>query len=87
MRDILDLERFPLDKPGSPAWLALVAECQAAMATEGMCNLEGLMRPGAITKAMAEVAPMMRTLFMGSPRCSRWFGRWFAPSRGARSRS
>lgn len=62
MRDILDLGRFPLDKPGSPEWLALVATCQATMEAEGMCNLEGLMRPDAITKAMAEVAPVMERL-------------------------
>ncbi|MGV8985128.1 MAG: HalD/BesD family halogenase [Cypionkella sp.] len=62
MRDILDLERFPLDQPGSAAWLGLVASCRAAMAQDGMCNLEGLMRTQALAKAMAEVAPIMERL-------------------------
>ena len=62
MRDILDLDRFPLDKPGSREWLTMVATAKASMAAEGMCNLEGLMRPDAITKAMAEVAPIMERL-------------------------
>ncbi len=62
MRDILDLDRYPLDKPGSVAWLDMVAACKAEMARDGMCNLHGLMRPEAITKAMAEVAPIMERL-------------------------
>ena len=62
MRDILDLDRYPLDQPGSAAWAAMVATSQASMAAKGMCNLEGLMRPAAITKAMAEVGPVMERL-------------------------
>lgn len=62
MREILDLDRYPLDKPGSPAWLDLVARCQSDLAKEGMFNLEGMMCPDAITKAMAEVDPVMERL-------------------------
>lgn len=62
MRDILELDRYPLDKPGSPAWDALVARCKADLAREGMFNLKGLMRPDAITRAMAEVGPIMERL-------------------------
>jgi len=62
MRDILDLDRYPLDRPGSIGWLDLVARCKADLAAEGMFNLEGLMRPQAITKAMSEVYPIMERL-------------------------
>ena len=62
MHDILDLDRFPLDRPGSAAWLDLVARCKADLADDGMFNLEGLMRPEAIAKAMGEVAPIMERL-------------------------
>ena len=62
MRDILELDRYPLDKPGSPAWDALVTRCKADLAREGMFNLKGLMRPDAITRAMAEVGPIMERL-------------------------
>jgi hypothetical protein len=62
MHKILDLGRFPLDKPGSPAWMDLVAQCKADLAKEGMFNLKGLMRPEAISKAMDEVAPIMERL-------------------------
>ena len=62
MRDILSLERYPLDRPGSAVWHDLVARCKADLATDGMFNLEGLMRPQAIAKAMAEVSPIMERL-------------------------
>lgn len=55
MRDILDLDRFPLDRPDSPEWQALVAKCRADLAAGGMFNLEGFMRP---TVAALEVAAM-----------------------------
>jgi hypothetical protein len=62
MRDILDLERFPLDRPGTPAWQDLVARCRADLAAVGMFNLEGFVRPGALARAMGEIRPVMETL-------------------------
>jgi hypothetical protein len=41
MRHILDLERYPLDKPGTLEWTILVASCKADLAQDGMFNLEG----------------------------------------------
>lgn len=62
MHDILDLDRFPLDKPGTPTWQALVNKCRADLAAEGMFNLEGLVLPAALARAMAEIKPVMETL-------------------------
>lgn len=62
MRDILDLDRYPLDKVGSPQWRALVERCKADLAAEGMYNLEGLVRPEALAKCAAEILPVMNTL-------------------------
>lgn len=62
MRDILDLETYPLHQPGSPRWLALVESCKEDLAREGMFNLAGLVRPEALSKAVAEVKPIIDTL-------------------------
>lgn len=62
MRDILDLDRYPLDKPGSPEWTKLVDDCRAALARNGMFNLEGFVKPAALERAMAEITPVMDTL-------------------------
>jgi len=59
MQDILDLDRYPLDRLDSQQGQALVARCKADLAREGMFNLEGLLRPAAITRAVAEVKPQM----------------------------
>jgi hypothetical protein len=61
MHDILDLDRYPLDQPGSPKWLALVDRCKADLARDGMYNLEGLMRPDAVRHAVTEVTPVLDT--------------------------
>lgn len=62
MRDILDLDRYPLDKPGSPQWQALVDQCRADLRDHGMYNLEDLVKPAALERAMAEIQPVMDTL-------------------------
>ena len=59
MREILNLDAFPLDRPGSPGWQALVAQCQAALAADGMFNLDGFVRPEGLARAMADIRPLM----------------------------
>ncbi len=59
MHDILDLDRYPLDRPDSPEGQALVTRCQADLAANGMFNLDGLVKPGALTRAVAEVKPLL----------------------------
>ncbi|MCW1931328.1 2OG-Fe(II) oxygenase [Pararhodobacter zhoushanensis] len=63
MRDILDLDRYPLDRPGSPAWHALVGHCRAQLAADGMFSLPGLVTQAALTRAMAEITPLMPQAF------------------------
>ena len=62
MRDILNLDRYPLDQPGSAAWLALVAQCRSDMAKEGMFNLEGFVKSVALDRAVTELQPVIDTL-------------------------
>ncbi|MFN0194213.1 MAG: 2OG-Fe(II) oxygenase [Aestuariivirga sp.] len=59
MRNILDLDLYPLDSPGTPAWQALVARCRADLARDGMFNLEGLVRPEALDQAISELKPVI----------------------------
>ncbi len=59
MHDILDLDRYPLDRLDSPEARALVARCQADLAADGMFNLDGLLKPGALASAVAEVKPVL----------------------------
>jgi hypothetical protein len=62
MHDILDLEKYPLHMPGSPAWQSLVDRCKADLAANGMFNLDELVRPEALTRCLDEVKPIINTL-------------------------
>lgn len=62
MRQILDLDRYPLDRPGSTGWETLVQRCRADLLRDGMYNLEGLVRPEALSRAVDELRPVIDTL-------------------------
>jgi hypothetical protein len=61
IENFLDLDRYPLDREGSPEWQKLVDESKAALAANGMFNLEGFLRPGMAERAVAEIRPVMDT--------------------------
>lgn len=62
MQDILDLERYPIDRLGHPEGDALVEACQRDLATDGMFNLPGLVRPDVIDLAAAQLRPLIDTV-------------------------
>ncbi|MGI9390830.1 MAG: HalD/BesD family halogenase [Boseongicola sp.] len=59
MHDIIDSERYPLDQPQSRAWLALVADCQAKLAVDGLFNLPGFLSDAAVDTIVAELTPIL----------------------------
>ena len=61
IENILDLDRYPLNREGSPQWQRLVDESKAALAANGMFNLEGFLHPGIAERAVAEIRPVMDT--------------------------
>ncbi len=72
--DILDLNRYPIDRPDAPPWQALVARCRADLAARGLYSLAGLVRPDALTRAISEIKPLLDTAsFMQSRRHNIYF--------------
>lgn len=61
MYDFLDLKRYPLDQPDSPAWNALVDRCRADLERDGMFNLDGLMDRSVAEAAAAGLATKFAT--------------------------
>lgn len=55
--DLVDLDRYPLDRPDSAGWAALVARARADLARDGMFNLAGFLRPEAVASAVAALVP------------------------------
>jgi len=62
VHETLDLDRYPLDKPGSAEWQTLVSQCRADLANTGMYNLDGFVRPQGLERALREIRPVMDTL-------------------------
>lgn len=58
---ILDLDRYPLDRPASAEAKALLARCQAELLADGMFNLDGLVRPHVIARCAAQAQPQLNT--------------------------
>lgn len=52
-RDIVDLDRYPIDAVGSPARGALVERCRSDLDSSANCSLDGFVRPS-ISKPLAE---------------------------------
>ncbi len=61
MRQFLDLDRFPLDRPADFGGRALLAGCRRDLRETGMFSLPGLIRPEALERCVAEVEPPLRT--------------------------
>ncbi len=53
MKYVVDLERYPLDRPGSPDWQQLVDACRAELDRNGLFNLPDLVRREALAGAVA----------------------------------
>ncbi len=59
MKNTIDLDRFPLDQPGTATWLALVAECRTRLADEGLFNLTGFLQEDVLARAVGELRPIL----------------------------
>ena len=59
MREILDLDRWPLHEPDGLQGQALVARCREEPRDAGMFSLDTLIRPEALETSVAEVVPVL----------------------------
>ncbi len=72
---LVDLDRYPLHAPDSAAYAEVVERGRAAMAGEGMTELEGFLRADALATAVREVDAAFATLpsFTHARRHNIWF--------------
>ncbi len=59
IEDIVDLQRYPIDKPDSGAMQRLVKDCQSRLADRGLFTLPGLLKAEIIQDILAEVTPLI----------------------------
>ncbi len=53
MHDIIDLDRYPLHDPASTQWRKLVELCRLSLATDGLFNLPGFLKPDSVISEVA----------------------------------
>ncbi len=76
MHELVDLGRYPLDRPGSKPWADLVAECQEKLRQNGLFNLDGFIRKEAIESATKPLrAAIKREAFTHARRHNIYFKR------------
>lgn len=59
MQDLIDLDRYPLDRPNSRDWVDLVKDCKMKLARDGLFNLPGFVHRDAVAKAAGELIPVL----------------------------
>jgi hypothetical protein len=59
--EAIDLKRYPIDRPDSRDCLELIAACRGELARDGMFNLAGFLKPGAITLGVSQVKPVLES--------------------------
>jgi hypothetical protein len=57
-RDLVDVDRYPIDDHASPGGRALLARCHADLAATGACQLIGFLRPSAIDQLAEEASSL-----------------------------
>jgi hypothetical protein len=62
MHDIINLDRYPLDKPDKADLAALITDCQTRLEENGLFNLPGFLRDDALAKAVTDVAPILAAM-------------------------
>ena len=68
--DTIDLERYPIDQPGSEPYRRLLERCQADLVATGACVLDGFMKPECLPAVVAEVEPNLGNAFYKTKRHS-----------------
>lgn len=59
MQSLIDLDRFPIDQPGSLEYRALVERCKDDLKSSGNFSLDGFLKAEACTEAVDEITPAM----------------------------
>ena len=58
LSDVIDLERYPIDQPGTQRWTAMIEQIHRRLAHDGCLVLAEFLRPAALELAEEEIASM-----------------------------
>ena len=55
LSDLVDLDRYPVDRPDSEDYSSLIGRARQELADDGICVLEGFVRPDAIDRILPQL--------------------------------
>jgi hypothetical protein len=58
LRGVVDLDRYPIDRPGTAGWQTLVDRCRTELAADGACQLPGFLTDDAVDRTLAIAMPL-----------------------------
>jgi hypothetical protein len=65
---LVDLDRYPLDAPGSAGYRRMVEAARQGLAASGACVFEGFLKPATVARILAEIDPLRANAFVcGDP--------------------
>lgn len=73
LTDLADLQRYPLQAPGSAAYAATVQECREALAETGCAVVKSLLRPEAVEVLNAEIVARKHTTHFSTQEMNPYF--------------
>jgi hypothetical protein len=59
MQELLDLDRYPIDRLDSPQGVRLIERCKTELARQGMFNLDGFVKAAVIDDAAVTLEPLI----------------------------
>lgn len=74
MTDILDLERYPLDRPGTAGYVAARDEARASLRSDGCAVVKDLVRPEALVAMSAESHAIKPATHYSEMKINAYFG-------------
>jgi hypothetical protein len=71
--NLVDLERYPLSRPGTSAYEDLVEKVRASLSTEGLASLPGFLRPDALELMVFEAEALAPLAYPGPTEATPYF--------------
>ena len=63
LTDLVDLDRYPIDQPHTESYSSLVAHARRELALDGVCVLDGFVRPEAVARALPRLDALEQFAF------------------------
>jgi len=69
MQDVVNVTRYPLDRPDTPDYAGLISDCQNTLARDGLFNLPEFLLPESVVQITRSLTPLFASEAFTHSRC------------------